>query len=123
MGLFAVLALAITAAGLFGVVAYSVTQRLGEIGIRLALGAESGGVLRMLMRDGLSTVMVGLALGLIIAWVGRHLIAGMLYDLSPDDPLTFLGVATLLTGIAAVACYIPARRALTVDPVQTLRSR
>jgi putative ABC transport system permease protein len=123
MGLFAVLALGITAAGLFGVVAYSVTQRLSEIGIRLALGAEAAGVLRMLMRDGLSTVLSGLAFGLIVAWAGRHVIAGLLYDLSPGDPLTFLAVATLLLGIAAVACYIPARRALSVDPVQTLRSR
>ncbi len=118
---FAILALVITAAGLAGVIAYSVNQRLTEIGIRVALGADGGSVVWLVMRQGLGLVFAGLAAGVATSLAVTKLMSGLLYDTPPTDGVTFAGVATLLVVIAAGACLLPARRALTVDPVQALR--
>jgi putative ABC transport system permease protein len=119
---FAILALVITAAGLAGVIAYTVNQRLNEIGIRIALGAGGGSVVWLIMRQGLVLVAAGLAAGVATSLAVTKLMSGLLYDTPPTDGTTFVGVAALLVAIAAGACLLPARRALTVDPVQALRS-
>ncbi len=118
---FALLALIITAAGLAGVIAYTVNQRLTEIGIRVALGADGGSVVWLVMRQGLGLVAAGLVAGVGTSLAVTKLMRGLLYNTPPSDALTFVGVAALLVTIAAAACLLPARRALGVDPVQALR--
>jgi putative ABC transport system permease protein len=120
--LFALLALCITAAGLGGVVAFSVSQRTQEIGVRMALGAGRGEVLGMVLREGLLLVSVGLALGIAAAIALTRLISGLLFHVEATDPLTFVGTALVLVLIAAVACLAPARRASAVDPMVALRA-
>jgi ABC-type antimicrobial peptide transport system permease subunit len=120
--LFALLALCITAAGLGGVVAFSVSQRTQEIGVRMALGAGRGEVLGMVLREGLRLVGLGLVLGALAAVLLGRLIAGLLFHVETTDPLTFAGMALVLVLIAAAACLIPARRAATVDPLVALRA-
>lgn len=120
---FAVLALVITAAGLAGVIAFGVNQRLGEIGIRLALGADGRSVVWLVMRQGLRLAVVGLIVGLGASFAATKMMARLLYDTPATDIGTFAGVALLLAVIAAGACFLPARRALKVEPVQALRSR
>jgi predicted permease len=120
-GLFGLLALALTAVGLYGVISYSVERRVREIGIRMALGAHSGDVLKMVMREGAALIAAGLIIGLAGAWAATRLIKGQLYGVSPTDPLTFIGMAVLLLLVSAMACYIPARRAAKVDPMVALR--
>jgi ABC-type antimicrobial peptide transport system permease subunit len=120
--LFALLALCITAAGLGGVVAFSVSQRTQEIGVRMALGAGRGEVLGMVLREGLRLVGVGLVLGaLAAAFLGR-LMTGLLFQVETTDPIAFGGMALVLVLIAAAACLVPARRATTVDPLVALRA-
>ena len=123
LGSFAVLALVITAAGLAGVIAYGVNQRLGEIGIRVALGAEAGSVVWLVMRQGLVLAGAGLVAGLGMAVGATRLMASLLFETPATDSVTFAFVAALLLVIAAAACFLPARRALSVDPVQALRAR
>ena len=120
---FAVLALVITAAGLAGVIAFGVNQRVNEIGIRMALGAESTSVMWLVMRQGLVLAAVGLALGAGLSMSATKLMGGLLYNTPATDAATFLLVATTLIGIASLACFLPARRALKIDPVQALRPR
>jgi putative ABC transport system permease protein len=122
LGLFAVLALVITAAGIGGVLAFSVNQRTQEIGIRMALGASRGAVLRMILRQGLTLVLIGLAGGTAAALFLVRLMKQVLYGVSPTDPLTFLAVAAVLLAVAAVACLLPARRATIVNPITALRA-
>ena len=122
LGLFALLALVITAAGLGGVLAFSVNQRTQEIGIRMALGASRGVVLAMVLRQGLVLVLLGLAGGTIGAFFLVRLMKEVLYGVSPTDPLTFLAVAAVLLAVAAVACLMPARRATMVNPITALRA-
>jgi ABC-type antimicrobial peptide transport system permease subunit len=122
LGLFAVLALVITAAGIAGVLAFSVNQRTQEIGIRMALGASRGAVLGMVLRQGLTLVLIGLAGGTIAALFLVRLMKQVLYGVSPTDPLTFVGVAAVLIGVAAAACLMPARRATMVNPITALRA-
>jgi predicted permease len=118
---FAILALAITAAGLAGVIGYGVTQRVNEIGIRVALGANARAVMWLVMRQGLALAIIGLAIGIGVSLVATKLMGGLLYATPVTDGRTFATVATLLIGIAALACFLPARRALSIDPVQALR--
>ena len=120
---FAVLALIITAAGLAGVIAFGVNQRVNEIGIRMALGAESASVMWLVMRQGMVLAAVGLALGVGLSMSATKLMSGLLYDTPATDAGTFALVGTTLLGIATMACFLPARRALKIDPVQALRTR
>jgi predicted permease len=121
VGLFALTALLLAGLGIYGVISYIVSARTHEIGIRLALGAQSPNILRMILRQGLGLAITGAAAGLVCALIVSHFMAGLLYGVRPADPLTFAGVAVLLIGVALLACYIPARRALRVDPLVALR--
>jgi predicted permease len=121
VGLFALTALLLAGLGIYGVISYIVNERTHEIGIRLALGAQGRNILRMVLRQGLRLATAGAAVGLVCALIVSHLMAGLLYGVRPADPLTFVGVALLLIGVAVLACYIPARRAIRVDPLVALR--
>jgi ABC-type antimicrobial peptide transport system permease subunit len=119
--LFGALALVITAAGIAGVVAFSVNQRTQEFGIRMALGAQRTSVLAMVLRQGLQFVLIGLAMGLAGALVLTRLLTTLLFGIEPTDGLTFVAVSMVLVAVAAVACFVPARRAASVDPMVALR--
>ncbi len=121
VALFALIALLLAGLGIYGVISYIVSERTHEIGIRLALGAERRSILQMVLGQGLGLVIAGAAVGLVGAVVVSHLMTGLLYGVRPTDPLTFVVVALLLIGVALLACYIPARRALRVDPLVALR--
>ena len=122
IGLFAALALVVTAAGLSGVVAYAVSQRTREIGIRLALGARRREIVRLVMGSGLWMVMVGLGVGLGAALLLARFVRSLLYEVEPTDPLTYAGVALTFVAIAAIACLLPALRAAQLEPSRTLRA-
>ena len=121
LGVFAALALMLTLIGLYSVLSYSVTQRIPEIGLRMALGAQPGDVLRMVVGQGMKLVGLGLLLGWASALVVTRFLQSWLYAVDARDPLTFASVALLLTSVAALACYLPARRATQVDPLIALR--
>jgi predicted permease len=121
LGLFAALALILAAVGIYGAMAYAVNQRTHEIGIRTALGAQRRDVLRLVMRDGAKIALFGIASGIAGALAVTRLMASLLFEVKPTDPATFAGVAILLALVALAACYIPARRAMRVDPMVALR--
>jgi putative ABC transport system permease protein len=118
---FACVALVLTATGLAGVIAYDVTQRLPEIAIRLALGSTSGRVLLLVMRQGLSIVLVGVAIGFVVALEGGRMVGKLLFDVTPTDVPTYVAVALLLLLTAALACFVPSRAALDCDPAAVFR--
>jgi putative ABC transport system permease protein len=120
--LFAVLAIALAAIGIYGVLTYLVSERRREIGVRVAMGATAGQVIRLVLGHGLGLAVVGLALGLVLAAALTRVMAGQLHDVTPLDPLTFAVVPLVLLGVAAASGYLPARRATRVDPVVALRS-
>jgi putative ABC transport system permease protein len=122
LSIFSSLALVLAALGIYGVLAYSVAQRTREIGVRMALGARDGIVARMVVREGLGMVGLGLAIGVAGALAVTRVMASLLFDLSPTDPLTFVGVTVVLGAVAVLASYLPARRAARVDPIVALRS-
>jgi len=119
--LFAALAVALGAVGIYGVISYSVAQRTREIGIRMALGAKRREVLSMVLRQSAILAFVGIAIGIVSALLLTRLMASLLYGVGPGDPSTYAGVAVLLTAVALAASYLPARRAMRVDPVVALR--
>jgi putative ABC transport system permease protein len=121
MGAFAGFALLLAAMGLFGVIAYTVSERTHEIGIRMALGAKPREVCRLVVGQGMTLALIGLSLGLLLALGMGRAVAGLLYGVAPDDFATFAWVAAILAVVALAACYIPARRAMRVDPVVALR--
>lgn len=119
--IFAALAFALGAVGVYGVVSYSVAQRTSEIGVRMAMGAQRRDVLQLVMSHGARLALAGVAVGIAAALVATRLISTLLYGVSPTDPATFIVVAALLISVALAACYIPARRATRVDPIAALR--
>jgi predicted permease len=122
IAMFALTALLLAGLGIYGVISYMVSERTHEIGVRLALGAQQADVMRMVLRQGVSLAIAGAGVGLVGALVVSHVMSGLLYGVSPTDPLTFGVVTGALTAVALSACYIPARRAILVDPIVALRN-
>lgn len=121
LALLAALALVLSAVGVYGVLSCSVAQRTREIGLRMALGAGAGEILRQLLREGLAVVLAGTAAGLLGAFFLAKVLASLLFGVTTSDPLTFVGVPLVLLAVALVATWIPARRATRVEPVVALR--
>lgn len=119
---FGLLALLLAAVGLYGVMAFAVSRRTREIGIRMAIGAERGDILRLILREGVMLVVTGLAIGLAGALAVTRLVESQLYSVKATDPLTFAAIALLLLLVALAACFIPAWRATRVDPIIALRT-
>jgi cell division protein FtsX len=122
--LFAVLAslaVSLAMAGVYGVMAYAVARRTGEIGVRMALGATTGSILRLVLGEGLILTGLGLVVGLAIAVAASRMLASMLFEVRPNDPLVYLSIAVLLGAVALVAGYVPARRASKIDPLSAIR--
>ena len=121
-GAFAFLALALAAVGVYGVVSYSVSHRTREIGIRIALGALSASVVRLIVRQGMTLAAIGVALGVVLAFLATRLMATLLYGVRPSDPIAFGAAVLVLAGVSVVASWVPARRAARLDPVQALKA-
>ena len=115
------MALLLAAVGIYGVMSYLVSQRTREIGVRIALGARTSDVLRLIVGQGLKVVFIGVTIGLLAALALSRLVKSLLFDVTATDPLTFVAVSLLLVCVAVVACFIPARRATKTDPIIALR--
>ena len=122
LGLFGAVALVLSLIGTYGVISYGVAQRTQEIGIRAALGARAGDVLRLVLGRAMRLTLLGIAIGLAGAFLLTGVLRELLYGVEPHDPVTFAGIAVLLAGISLAASYLPTRRALQVDPIRALRT-
>ena len=123
LGIFAVAALLLSAIGLYGVMAASVRQRQSEIGVRLALGATAGDVRRLVLGEGLRLAVAGAIAGLVLAFAATRVLRGLLFETEPLDPVSLGAAALVLVGAAIVATWLPARRAMRVDPIEVLRAQ
>jgi putative ABC transport system permease protein len=122
LSIFAGTALLLTAIGIYGVLAYSVSQRTNEIGIRIALGAPQSNIFRLVVGEAMLLVAISMAIGLLGAFMATHFLSSLLYGVAAWDPITFASIATLIAAVAFLACWLPARRAARVDPVTALRA-
>ena len=122
LALFALVAVFLAAVGLYGVVAYTVSQRTREIGLRMAIGAQPGNVLRLILGHGMKLAVAGVAIGVASAIALGHLVQTMLFEVEPSNPLSYAATAVALLVIATLACYVPARRAMRVDPIIALQA-
>ena len=122
LAVFGSVALLLATIGLSGVVSYSVSQRTNEIGVRMALGADRLDVVRLILKQGMRLTGIGLVLGLVLSFAATRVLAGLLYGIKPADPLTFAGVSLFLGAVAFISCYVPARRAASIDPMKSLRA-
>jgi ABC-type antimicrobial peptide transport system permease subunit len=122
LSIFAGLALVLAVIGIYGILSWSVAQRTQEIGIRMAVGADSRGILRLILGRGLKLAILGLAIGLAATFAFTRVLASQLFEISPHDPWVLTSVSLLMLGVTVAACYLPARRATKVDPATTLRS-
>jgi putative ABC transport system permease protein len=121
IGIFGAIALTLAAVGLYGVMAYSVTQRSHELGIRIAVGASPRDILRLVVGQGIRMTLLGAAIGLVVSLAVTRALSSLLFGVSVTDPLTFVAVPVVLAFVAILACYLPARRAMRVDPIIALR--
>jgi putative ABC transport system permease protein len=121
VGLFAAAAVCLAAVGIYGVVAFSVTRRTQEIGIRMSLGAQRGNILRLVLGEGARMAALGVVIGIGASLAITRVMSSLLFGISATDPATFIGVAVLLGGVALIASYIPTRRAMRLDPTEALR--
>ena len=121
LGVFGLLALALASVGLYGILAYSVSGRQREIGVRMALGASRSAVLRLVLRQGMALVCIGAGIGLVLSLLIGRAFSRMLFGLSPADPLSLMGASAVLILVAMLACYLPALAASRVDPMRALR--
>jgi putative ABC transport system permease protein len=122
LGVFAALAFILSAAGIYGVMSYLVSQRTHEMGIRMALGARSADIFRLVIKQGMTNVLIGIAVGLILSLIATRILSGLLYGISATDPVTIIQASLLLVGTALLACLIPARKATRSDPLTALRT-